>query len=131
METYNGDFKNWGDVAQEFTNRSWSDSDDVTRLKALAVIPEPEQVLYAEYKQEGYEGSAWVVYRNGDKFYSVEGSHCSCYGLEDQWKPEEYDRETFLGVMNRKLEEASKPDAYNYALDDNVEALKHVIEQAA
>jgi len=103
MDTYEG-FSDWNDVAKEFFDYNWSDNVDVRMEKALAAIPEPEEVIYAEYHQESYEGSALVVFRNGDKFYWNQGSHCSCYGLEGQWSPEEYDRDTFIKVLDRKLE---------------------------
>ena len=36
-----------------------------------------------------YEGYALLVYERGGKLYEVNGAHCSCHGLEDQWAPEE------------------------------------------
>lgn len=47
------------------------------------------EILYATYDCGGYEGDAHVIFRKDDKLYEVNGSHCSCYGLEGQWKPEE------------------------------------------
>jgi hypothetical protein len=47
------------------------------------------EVLLASYNQECYEGSAFVLYRKDGKLYEVNGSHCSCFGLEGQWEPEE------------------------------------------
>lgn len=45
-------------------------------------------VLYAGYENEGWEGYAFVLYKDEDGQYMyVEGSHCSCYGLEGQWEP--------------------------------------------
>lgn len=49
----------------------------------------PSEVLLAVYIQESYEGAAFVLYRRNGVLYEVNGSHCSCYGLEGQWKPEE------------------------------------------
>lgn len=46
-------------------------------------------VVYAHYDVASYEGSAFVIYIKNGKFWLVEGSHCSCFGLEDQWEPEE------------------------------------------
>jgi hypothetical protein len=45
------------------------------------------KILFAAYECE-YEGEALVVFRHKRKLYEVNGSHCSCYGLEDQWTPE-------------------------------------------
>lgn len=45
-------------------------------------------VLFAAYECE-YEGKALVVFLRDGHLYEVNGSHCSCYGLEDQWDEEE------------------------------------------
>lgn len=81
-------------------------------------------VLFAAYECE-YEGQALVVFRRNDCLYEVNGSHCSCYGLEDQWEPEETSVQAlrhrvengtlgyFLGGytadFNRMLDELSRP----------------------
>lgn len=36
-----------------------------------------------------YEGGGFVLLNRGGKLFEVSGSHCSCYGLEDQWSEEE------------------------------------------
>jgi len=46
-------------------------------------------ILYATYDIDGYEGSAFVLFERDGQLYEVHGSHCSCYGLEGQWEPEE------------------------------------------
>jgi len=48
-------------------------------------------------KYEDYSGSADVLYRDGNTYFYVSGSHCSCYGLEDNWEPEAYTLETLIG----------------------------------
>jgi len=57
------------------------DEADVTVIrKARAVV--------GEYVREDYEGSAHVlVLTENGKLLENYGSHCSCFGLEDQWKP--------------------------------------------
>lgn len=45
-------------------------------------------ILMAIYEREYYQGDAFVLYIKDDKLYEVNGSHCSCYGLEDQWDPD-------------------------------------------
>ena len=47
------------------------------------------EILYAMYDTPDYEGYAQVIFRKDGKLYEVNGSHCSCMGLEDQWSPEE------------------------------------------
>lgn len=65
---------------------------------------EPDELLFAEYGGAAYEGDAYVCYRIGDKYYTVRGSHCSCYGLEGQWNPEEYTKDLFIPILKRQIE---------------------------
>ncbi len=63
-------------------------------------VPTPLQegvdIVAAHYDIGDYEGEAWVVFIKDGKWYEVHGSHCSCYGLEDQWDPEETFPEAML-----------------------------------
>ncbi len=43
----------------------------------------------AWYGYGSYSGSSFVLYEKDGKLYEVNGSHCSCHGLEGQWGPEE------------------------------------------
>lgn len=47
------------------------------------------EILYACYTPGDYCGDAHVIFRKEGKLYEVNGSHCSCMGLEGQWEPEE------------------------------------------
>lgn len=47
------------------------------------------EILLAYYLYEDYEGTAFVLFKKDGVLYEVNGSHCSCYGLEGQWGPEE------------------------------------------
>lgn len=72
---------------------NWSDKEDVARdfcidLKEL----KGARIIIAWYGDGDYCGSAFVLFRRDGKLYEVNGSHCSCYGLEDQWDPEETSR---------------------------------------
>jgi hypothetical protein len=58
-------------------------------LPADSIFPTDEEVLIAIYTYEDYWGSAFVLFERDGKLYEVNGSHCSCYGLETQWEPEE------------------------------------------
>lgn len=49
------------------------------------------EVLVGAYTEDyGWDGHAFVLARNREDghLYEAYGSHCSCYGLEDQWSPE-------------------------------------------
>lgn len=63
-------------------------------------IAEPEYV-WADYNGDGYDGSAMVVYKQEETWYSVRGSHCSCYGLEDQWGPEAFDPKLHFEALEK------------------------------
>lgn len=85
MEVYEGAFDSWADVCREFQE----------------VIDLPDEVLLAVYDCELYEGYANVIYRQADRYYWVHGSHCSCYGLEEQWDPEEYSADLLIEALRR------------------------------
>lgn len=51
-------------------------------------LPDGAEVLFATYDATGDEGDAFVLFRQDGALYEVNGSHCSCYGLEGQWSPE-------------------------------------------
>ncbi len=103
MSAYRNEFSSWADVVSEFSEGcpgfQWGSS-----VKCIKGAPakEPEEVLWADYETEGYDGSALVIYRQGDKVFEVSGSHCSCYGLEGQWEPEEYDIATYIAAVEKR-----------------------------
>jgi hypothetical protein len=66
----------------------WDSIDDVRRAFSTET-PVDDEVVLACYTGGGYDGSALVVFRHDGKLFEVYGSHCSCYGLEGQWEPEE------------------------------------------
>lgn len=65
-----------------------------------------KQMILADYTYEDYSGNSYVLFiGNDDKLYEVYGSHCSCYGLEDQWSIEETTLETFYACIERGVNE--------------------------
>lgn len=46
-------------------------------------------ILFASYGTDNYSGEAFVLFEQDGKLYEVNGSHCSCYGLEGQFEPQE------------------------------------------
>ena len=54
------------------------------------------KILVASYTYEDYNGSAFVLFEKSGKLFEVNGSHCSCYGLEGQWEPEETTLEALI-----------------------------------
>lgn len=91
---YLGNVENKEDIAREFQI-------EATELDGCKII-------FAAYTYEDYSGSALVIYQKGDKLYEVNGSHCSCNGLEGQWEPEETSFEV-LKIRNVSHYGFSKP----------------------
>jgi hypothetical protein len=89
-------------------------------------IAEPDSVLFAGYCHESYEGEAWIVIRQGDVFSEIHGSHCSCHGLEGQWKPEESDGPTLLDALERR-----RDGAYGFFKDNLDEVIMAVRAEIA
>jgi len=118
-------FKDWSNVAKDFAEGYAYSPEEIA--KALMAIPEPEQVLFAAYGGGGYDGDAVVAYRNGDKYYLVQGSHCSCYGLEGQFTPEEYSKELFIGMLEKKLESYNTENSEYPSYDSNT--WKFILDQ--
>ncbi|WLR94081.1 hypothetical protein [Shinella zoogloeoides] len=74
-------------------------------------------IIAAEYTYEDYSGSAAVIYQAADGLlYEVHGGHCSCYGLEGQWEPEEVPREALAHRFSRA--NPGDTDAFRAAVRD-------------
>jgi hypothetical protein len=86
MSKYFGNFSSREDVAREFgqTTDRWGDNEAV-----YDTFPTEEQILFAVYDTPDYDGYGFVLLKIDGVLYEVHGSHCSCYGLEDQWELEE------------------------------------------
>jgi hypothetical protein len=61
------------------------------------------EFLIAQINEECYDGEAYFLVRNLEtgRLYEVIGSHCSCMGFEDQWKPEITSKEYLLSENYR------------------------------
>lgn len=76
------------------------------------------EILAAAYTYEDYSGSAYVLFRKDGKLFAVNGGHCSCFGLEGQWEPEEV------------VPVADKNFAYSGFGDDFKALVRSIIEAA-
>lgn len=79
-------FDDWSDKDDIVCSFGWESAKDRARITSDL---EGAEVLFAAYDCGSYEGDAIVVYRRDGNIFEVHASHCSCYGLEDQWCPEE------------------------------------------
>ncbi len=75
-------------VLREFEASSWNNYRENSTSYLLEEYGDID-ILLASYSYENYSGDAFVLFRKDNVLYEVNGSHCSCYGLENQWSPEE------------------------------------------
>lgn len=71
-------------------------------------------ILFAWYEYEDYSGVAFVLFRQNRKLYEVYGSHCSCYGLEGQWQPEQ----CYMKELKLRAERNSNEKIYYKELNE-------------
>jgi len=67
-------------------------------------------ILFASYGEANYSGDAFVLFEREGKLFEVNGSHCSCYGLEGQFEPEET---TIEAIKYRLIEGTLGVDDYS------------------
>lgn len=87
-------FNQWSgidDLHKDFLDYGeWEDG------KRLKDFPTDKEILFASYELGGYEGDSTVLFQRDGKLYQNSASHCSCYGLEGQWGPDEVVPEQLL-----------------------------------
>lgn len=66
------------------------------------------QIICAIYACGHYDGRSLVLLKKEDNFFIVDASHCSYYGLEDQWSPVKTNE-----ILLRKEIEAKSSYAYD------------------
>lgn len=98
-------FSDLDDVIQEFQ----LDKKDVDNIN----------VLLAFYEYEDYSGYAFVLFERDGLLYEVNGSHCSCYGLEGQWEPEE----TSVDALRHRIVEGSLGSGYHGDFADDLQKI--------
>lgn len=98
---------NWSaaaDVFSAFDGTRWS---SYREPDATPIEQKPEfvnaEILFASYGTDNYSGDAFVLFRRYGELFEVNGSHCSCYGLEGQWDPEV----TTVEALRHRLDEGS------------------------
>lgn len=92
MSKYYGAFGSLEDVTQQFREDDYHYDENNKYVRndlKPDFFPTEDEILFAIYGGGGYDGTAHVLYKRDGKLYEVNGSHCSCMGLEGQWGPEE------------------------------------------
>jgi hypothetical protein len=95
---YFGSWNSFEDMQKDFTEYSYSGDDPQP-----PAVPADIEVLFASYGTGCYCGEAAVVFRKAGQLYEVHGSHCSCYGLEGMWKPEEATVESLRKTVTERV----------------------------
>lgn len=72
------------------------------------------EIILAYYSYEDYSGEAFVLFRQVGHYYEVNASHCSCFGLEGQWNPEQ----TTLEAIVHRLEHGDLGRHYSWRSDE-------------
>ena len=95
------------EIAREWSYHSWRDEFD-DEAKRILIELDGAEILFAEYERGGYEGDAAVIFRKDGRVFETYGGHCSCFGLEGQWQPEET---TIEAILMRKHIHGTQRDA--------------------
>ena len=110
-------FNNWEKV--DDIRKDFLDYGEWENGKRLEGFPTDEEILFASYEQGGYDGDSIVLFKRNGKFYYNSAGHCSCYGLEGQWEPEE--------VIPEQLLKMSAP--YEDHGSEAVEVWKNIVKE--
>lgn len=111
-----GEWKNKHDVRTSFFNLKYYPTSETVK-KAVEAF-EGVEILFASSTYEDYNEEAFVLLDIKGELYEVIGTHCSCYDLEDQWRPK---KTTVQDVRNRMKHEGER--SYHKALKDFLDDL--------
>jgi hypothetical protein len=81
-----------------------STADVIREFHAPIDALDGSELLFAWYEYEDYSGDTFVLFRKDGELYEVNGGHCSCYGLEDQWEPTRTTKDAILMRNNVRPE---------------------------
>lgn len=89
-----GDFEDINMTYSEYISKNSPYKNDKYWLEKKKMMDEAIEkykdinILFASYGTGNYSGNAWVLFEQDGELFEINGSHCSCYGLEWQWEPE-------------------------------------------
>lgn len=113
MGLYLNDFKDKADMIREFNAKT----EQFTNI----------EILFANYIYEDYTGQACVIFKKDDKLFELSASHCSCYGLEDQWEDDNIKELSYDEVV-KKINAGYYDCSYYEQLDDQ-NAMRQALDQ--
>ena len=106
-----GRWTEYGDIWESFDPYTYSYEPNAEPQPAS--FPTEQELLFASYGGGSYEGDAVIIWERNGQLYEAHASHCSCYGLEGQFSPEE----TSLGAL--AMRETKKNGASYYFLSEH------------
>ena len=104
---YFGSWKSREDMEESYSDSDYKDG----KYVFVSPVPADAEILLASYGGGSYEGYSVVVFRQNGKLYETHGSHCSCYGLDGQWSPEEATIESLKKTVTNELKYEHESDA--------------------
>ena len=116
-----GHFGSYLDVIDEFFDKQTTGRYHYLLPPLGAQLPDADHVVLAIYNTESYEGEAHVIYTWRRGLYEVSAGHCSCNGLEGQWKPAKITKKYLRHLLDT-------PDTWAQKLPAELKALlSHVV----
>ncbi len=103
----------WDNV--EALAKDFSDHYDVVGQSIVDELKDAN-ILIAWYGQGSYDGTSEVYFEKNGKLFKNYASHCSCYGLERQWSPEEV---TWEELAKEALQETNEGHYPFYTSDED------------
>ena len=107
-------------------------SGDEMSIESVAKLLDNLDVLiaYESVGSWGCDSSSFFLFKDKEgKLYEMHGSHCSCYGFEDQFRLEESDAEALKTRASGSKYGFFTTGGYDDARDSNIdEAKKYIIE---
>src|SRR5882762_180023 len=118
MQNIFGSWSAYEDISKDWFD--WNYIDGVKTYKPTPNdFPKEEELLFASYGGRSYEGDAFMLWKRDGKLDKCHGCHRSCYGLEDQFEPEE----TSLEALKSKEKKTSEKHYFHFLDDHDEEAI--------
>jgi hypothetical protein len=88
-------------------------------IKDFSLVPRAAELILMVDNSEDYSGSYGELFVKNGTLYETGCSHCSCYGCEGQWSPEETllsaiarRPDGFMGVPMREVRQKARAAGY-------------------
>jgi hypothetical protein len=107
-------------------------SGDEISTESVAKLLENLEVLiaYESVGKWGCDSTSFFVFKDKDgNLYEMHGSHCSCYGFEDQFKLEETESKALWYRMNESKRGVFRTGGYDYNEDKNIAKVHKYIKE--